>query len=159
VSDIASLSERCGHALAGRGLTVSVAESCTGGLLGGAITAAPGSSRYFQGGVIAYDNSVKEHVLAVPREILDMFGAVSRQTVLAMAEGVRRLLRTDCSIAVSGIAGPGGGTIDKPVGLVWIAVACGERVAAAENHFGGGRESVRRAAVVKSLEMALEMLD
>ncbi len=103
--------------------TVATAESCTGGYISHLITSVAGSSAYFKGGVISYDNQVKEEQLKVSKETLIKFGAVSRETVEEMAKGVQQLLHTDYSIAVSGIAGPDGGTVDKPVGTIWVAIA------------------------------------
>jgi nicotinamide-nucleotide amidase len=103
--------------------TICTAESCTGGKIASMITSIPGSSQYFKGSVIAYDNSVKEDILGVSPDIINNYGAVSRETVELMAEGVRSLLKTDYSVATSGIAGPEGGTESKPVGTVWIAVS------------------------------------
>lgn len=102
---------------------LAVAESCTGGLVGHYLTNVPGSSDYFLGGVISYANEAKEHLLGVSRETLETYGAVSRETVLAMARGVRQLLSADIGMSVSGIAGPGGGTPEKPVGLTWIGLS------------------------------------
>ena len=115
------LEEQVGELLSQRGWTLAVAESCTGGLLGHRITNVSGSSAYFEGGIISYSNEAKEAVLAVPREILIEHGAVSRETALAMARGARRVLGTDLAVSVTGIAGPGGATAEKPVGLAYIA--------------------------------------
>jgi PncC family amidohydrolase len=104
-------------------LTLSTAESCTGGLIGHRLTNVPGSSDYFLGGVIAYANEIKKRVLGVSHQTLETHGAVSAETAIEMARGARRLLNTDMAISVTGIAGPGGGTFDKPVGLVYIALA------------------------------------
>lgn len=112
-----------GRILTRTGKTLSAAESCTGGLISELITSVPGSSAYYLGSVTSYANSVKTGVLQVPREIIAEHGAVSSQCVALMAEGVRRLTGSDFSVATSGIAGPGGGSADKPVGLVWIAVS------------------------------------
>lgn len=112
-----------GRILTRTGKTLSAAESCTGGLISELITSVPGSSAYYLGSVTSYANSVKTGVLQVPQEIIAEHGAVSSQCVALMAEGVRRLTGSDFSVATSGIAGPGGGTADKPVGLVWIAVS------------------------------------
>jgi nicotinamide-nucleotide amidase len=109
--------------LAGKGKTVSAAESCTGGLISSLFTSIPGSSQYYLGSVTSYANSVKAGVLGVPEEIISKYGAVSEECVMAMAEGVRKLTGSDFSVATSGIAGPGGGSETKPVGLVWIAVS------------------------------------
>lgn len=108
--------------LTDKGLTLATAESCTGGSVAAAITSVPGSSQIFLGGVVSYSNEVKHNVLGVSDKILSSNGAVSRETVEAMALGVSRLMNSDCSLATSGIAGPGGGTDTKPVGTVWIAV-------------------------------------
>lgn len=112
-----------GKMLAAAGKTVSAAESCTGGLVSSLFTSIPGSSEYYLGSVTSYANSVKTGILGVPQEIIDEHGAVSSECVAAMAEGVRRITGSDFSVATSGIAGPGGGTETKPVGLVWIGVS------------------------------------
>lgn len=118
-----TLQECVGRLLARHGKTLSTAESCTGGTISQLITSIPGSSEYFLGGVTSYANSVKTEVLGVPSEIIEKHGAVSSECVAAMAEGVRKLTGSDFSVATSGIAGPGGGTAEKPVGLVWIGVS------------------------------------
>jgi PncC family amidohydrolase len=148
-----------GEALSVSGNTVAVAESCTGGLLGGAITSIPGSSRYFTGGVLAYGNSAKISVLAVPPDLIAARGAVSREVALAMAEGVRSLFQADLAIAVTGVAGPGGGSRGKPVGTVWVAIVAPGRVRYAHRfRFSGGREAVRRETVKASLRAAIDLL-
>lgn len=116
------LQEALGELLKSKGATVSTAESCTGGLIAHRITSVSGASAYFQGSVVAYDNRIKEQVLGVKSETLEQFGAVSEQTVTEMVQGVLGLMKTDYAIAVSGIAGPTGGTPDKPVGTIWVAV-------------------------------------
>lgn len=118
-----SLEACIGRMLAGKGKTVFAAESCTGGLISSLFTSIPGSSQYYLGSVTSYANSVKAGVLGVPEEIISKYGAVSEECVMAMAEGVRKLTGSDFSVATSGIAGPGGGSETKPVGLVWIAVS------------------------------------
>ncbi len=118
-----NLQKTIGQLLRSSGKTLSVAESCTGGLISQLITSVAGASDYYLGSVTSYANSVKENVLGVPAEIIEKYGAVSSECVAAMAEGVRRLTGSDFSVATSGIAGPGGGTPDKPVGLVWIGVS------------------------------------
>jgi nicotinamide-nucleotide amidase len=116
--------ENCiGKQLRAHGKTLSTAESCTGGLIASMLTSVAGSSEYFLGSVVSYANSVKQEVLGVSSEILKNYGAVSSECVSAMAEGVRKLTESDFSVATSGIAGPGGGSAEKPVGLVWIAVS------------------------------------
>ncbi|HOO76546.1 MAG TPA: RNA 2',3'-cyclic phosphodiesterase [bacterium] len=136
-----------------RALTIAVAESCTGGMLGAALSALPGSSRYFAGGVIAYENRVKSGLLGVPEEIVSREGAVSRPVAELMASGVKTLMGTDIGVAVTGIAGPGGGTDRKPVGLVYIAVA-GSRVECRRFRFAGSREEIRVRAVEEALALA-----
>lgn len=133
--------ERCiGKMLASAGKTVSVAESCTGGLISSLFTSIPGSSEYYLGSVTSYANSVKSGVLGVPEEIIRENGAVSEECVKAMAEGVRRITGSDFSVATSGIAGPGGGSEEKPVGLVWIAVSSQMGTEACRMVFKGDRK-------------------
>jgi nicotinamide-nucleotide amidase len=116
--------EACiGRMLAGTGKTLSAAESCTGGTISALLTSVSGSSAYYLGSVTSYANEIKMNVLGVPEEIISQHGAVSSECVAAMAEGVRRLTGSDYSVATSGIAGPGGGSEEKPVGLVWIGVS------------------------------------
>lgn len=143
-----------GELLRKKGLTLGVAESCTGGLLGMRITEVPGSSDYFRGGIIAYSNQVKREVLGVPGEILEEKGAVSPECARAMAEGARRVCRADLALAITGIAGPSGGTPDKPVGLVYIALASPEGVAVERHEFRGSRQGIRWS----SSEAALALL-
>lgn len=116
------LQETVGRLLLKAGRTLSAAESCTGGMISHLITSVAGSSQYYLGSVTSYANSVKENVLGVPSEIIEKYGAVSSECVAKMAEGVKKITGSDYSVATSGIAGPGGGTPDKPVGLVWIGV-------------------------------------
>jgi PncC family amidohydrolase len=143
---------------AANGATLSVAESCTGGGIGAAITGKPGASKFFFGGVISYDNRIKEKIVGVPRNTLAAHGAVSRETVLAMAKGVRNTFGTDYSIAVSGIAGPDGGTPARPVGLVWIAVATPKKTFAKRFLFSGNRHAVRMKAVKAAIALLLKSI-
>lgn len=152
------LSEKLGKLLIKKDMSLAVAESCTGGMIGGVITAVAGSSRYFRGGVIAYDNSVKHDLLKVPQSTIDKFGAVNGETVRAMARGAQRLLRTDCAIAVSGIAGPGGGTNEKPVGLVYIGIAVKRNIWDFECRFKGTRQQIRLKAVEHALKRLYQLL-
>jgi PncC family amidohydrolase len=154
-----NISQRLGKILVKKSMTLAVAESCTGGMVGGVITAVPGSSRYFAGGVIAYDDRIKRRVLKVPRSLLRRHGAVSGQTVIAMARGVKRLFKTDCAIAVSGVAGPGGGTQEKPVGLVVIAGAVKNIIRVFEIRIKGNREQVRRKTVEESLKLLIGLME
>ena len=140
--------------LVGKQRTVAVAESCTGGLIGHRLTQVPGSSAAFLGGVIAYHNSVKERVLGVPAQILEREGAVSEATAAAMAEGVRLLLGADVAVAVTGIAGPSGGTDDKPVGLTYVAFADPDSTAC-ERHLWRGDRTANKES---SAEAALALL-
>ncbi|GFK94098.1 Nicotinamide-nucleotide amidohydrolase PncC [Fundidesulfovibrio magnetotacticus] len=135
-----------------RGWWLATAESCTGGLVSGALTAVSGSSAWFAGGVVAYSNAVKESLLDVPRLLLEAHGAVSREVVLAMASGAAQRFGVQCAVSVSGVAGPTGGTSEKPVGTVWLGFSV-DGVATAEVHrFEGDRESVRGQSVLAALE-------
>jgi PncC family amidohydrolase len=154
----AAVASRLGGLLRSSGKTLAGAESCTGGLLAGAITSIPGSSGYFLGGVIAYDNAVKAAVLGVPPRLIDSCGAVSRRVAEAMALGVLERIPADVSIATTGIAGPGGGSRGKPVGTVWVAVAVRGGVRYSHRFaFRGDRGKVRRDAVRASLAAAARL--
>jgi nicotinamide-nucleotide amidase len=133
------LEEVIGRLLLENNMTVSTAESCTGGKIASLITSVPGSSAWFNGGVVAYNNSIKSSVLGVDPEVIQLHGAVSEETVMAMADGIRHLAETDYSVAVTGIAGPTGGTPEKPVGTVWIAVASSRGVVAEKHCFADDR--------------------
>ena len=148
-----------GGLLAQNGKTIATAESCTGGRLAAVLNAQSGSSAYYMGSVIAYDNSVKTNLLGVSQETLNADGAVSESTVRQMAEGARRLLGTDYAIATSGIAGPTGGTAEKPVGTVWIAWATPEGTKAQCFHFGAAREreQITQRAVTAALVGMVEI--
>lgn len=137
--------------LKSRGKTVSTAESCTGGMIAEMITDIRGSSEIFYGSVVSYDNSVKENVLSVPHNILKEYGAVSYETAKAMAEGVIGVIKTDYSIAVTGIAGPDGGSEEKPVGTVFIAVSNGKETSVEKYLFKGDRQTVRKRTAVRAL--------
>lgn len=135
-------------------ITISVAESCTGGLLGAAITAMPGSSAVFEGGFLTYSNRVKAELLGVSEQTLASHGAVSEQTAREMAIGTRARLTTDLALSVTGIAGPGGGSPAKPVGTVWFGLATANGVQANRQLFEGlGRNRVRDHAVLHALTM------
>lgn len=162
-TDVLSLEDRTpaevlGALLRERELTVSFAESCTGGNLAHRITQIPGSSAYFLGSVVSYSNDVKADVLGVSRSDLSQYGAVSRQVVTSMAEGVARLMRADCAIATSGIAGPDGGTKLKPVGTVWMAAKLNDTVVTECMHFNGDRETVIESATNHALVMLINLL-
>lgn len=139
-------------------LTLATAESCTGGGVGHAVTAVPGSSSVYLGGVISYSNEIKMRVLGVSDEDLNSFGAVSSQTASAMAEGVQRLIGSDISVSITGIAGPASDDTNKPVGLVYVAVRAFDKTVVKENLFKGDRDEVRQQSILKALEMILENL-
>jgi nicotinamide-nucleotide amidase len=145
--------EVAAEALLAHGWTLAVAESCTGGLLGARLTARAGASAWFRGGVVAYDNAVKQDVLGVPEEVLLRHGAVSSECAVAMAEGARRLVGADWALSVTGVAGPGGGTPEKPVGLVYLGVAGPWGAEALEDRFRGDRERIRERAVAIALHL------
>lgn len=126
--------------------TLSTAESCTGGSVAARITSVSGSSEYFKGGIVAYSNEVKINLLHVSVDTLEKHGAVSEETVIEMVKGAMNALKTDCAISTSGIAGPGGGTKEKPVGTVWIAVAYKNEIRTMKQEIDRGREmNVERA--------------
>jgi nicotinamide-nucleotide amidase len=151
--DGASLDEVVARALLAAGQTVAVAESCTGGGLGERLTDRPGSSAYLLGGVISYDDEVKRSVLGVDPEVIRRHGAVSRECAREMAEGVRRLVGSDWALSVTGIAGPGGGTPDKPVGLVYVGRAGPDGVVVEEHRLRGGRRRIRERTVAMALHL------
>lgn len=140
-------------ALRQHGLTLAIAESCTGGMLGARLTNVAGASDVFLGGVIAYENSVKEHFLGVPGPVLRDAGAVSAACAEAMAAGVRTALGASVGVSITGVAGPGGGTAEKPVGLVYIGVAHGETVHSLQQQYIGQRADVRTRAVQAALDL------
>jgi len=154
----AVLASRVGQLLRERGFTLSVAESCTGGRLGDRITDIPGSSDYFLGGVISYSNAAKADLLGVDRAVLASKGAVSREVAIQMASGVRRRLRTDIGIGVTGIAGPTGGSRAKPVGLVFIAVCSGTRTICSKKTFKGSRISIKRQSTEEAVRLLQDFL-
>ena len=141
--------------LAGR--TLVTAESLTGGGIGEALTAVPGASATYQGGVISYVNEVKHTVLGVPREILDTRGAVSAPTAQAMARGVRKLLNADVAVSVTGLAGPGGDAFGNPVGTVYIGYESGTRAEVRHHVFSGSRQEIRDQTIRAALELILEL--
>jgi nicotinamide-nucleotide amidase len=147
-----------GQALHGRGWRLAAAESCTGGWIAKALTDVAGSSQWFDGGIVAYSNAAKTALLGVAGDVLAAHGAVSEEVVRAMAEGARQRFAADISVAVSGVAGPGGGTDDKPVGTVHFAWATADGVTAARRIFAGGREAVRRQTVALALERLIELV-
>jgi PncC family amidohydrolase len=152
------LAQHSGAALQAHGWTLATAESCTGGLLGHMLTEIPGSSAYYQGSIIAYSNNIKRDLLGVPEAILQNDGAVSEATARTMAESVRERLCCDVGIATTGIAGPGGGTETKPVGLVYIAVATPTQTHCKRYIFSGDRSANKKESAVAAFQLLLSML-
>ena len=148
-----------GRRLTRQRLTLSVAESCTGGLICHQITNVPGSSLYFCGGIVAYTNQIKVQLLGVPPKVIQQWGAVSAPTAEQMVRQVAHLFDTPCAIAVSGIAGPTGGSTTKPVGLVWVASLTPEGISTQEYHFTGEREQIKHQAAYAALKMLLDNLE
>ncbi len=153
-----SLEAVVGDLLAGRGWRVAVAESCTGGLVASRLTAVPGASRYFDQGVVTYSNAAKVEWLGVPEALIAEHGAVSDPVARAMASGIRERAAADVGIGVTGIAGPDGGTSDKPVGTVVLAVALGESVTSRTLHLLGDREQIRSQAAQAALDLVRRIL-
>ncbi len=156
MDELISQSRAIGAALTHHHLTAATAESCTGGLLGHILTSVSGSSGYYLGGVIAYSNEVKEALLGVRHETLLAHGAVSHETAREMAAGIRRRLGADIGLATTGIAGPTGGTAEKPVGLVYIGISTAEKTESYECHFKGGRAAVKESTVKEILQKLSE---
>ena len=155
-TDTRALVEQLAARFADRGYTLAVAESCTGGSLAAAITDLAGVSLFFMGGVVSYADEVKQSLLGVPAEVLVAHGAVSEPTARAMAEGIRGRLGAHVGVGITGIAGPGGATPTKPVGLVFIAVATPEGTRVRRDVWPGSRADIRRASVNAALELTLE---
>ena len=155
----ALLEEVIGEKLRARGLRLAVAESCTGGLVGHRITNVAGSSTYYVGSVTAYAYEAKVRLLGMAWETLEEYGAVSAETVAEMARGVRQALAADVGIAISGIAGPGGGMPGKPVGLVWMAVSAKDDSLTRKFNFKGGRIEVKEQAAEQALQLGIDYLD
>jgi len=153
---MSGLDDKIARLLRGSGLTLSVAESCSGGLIAKRITDIPGSSEYFILGVVTYANSAKERVLGVPKELIEKNGAVSPEVAAAMAEGVRILSGSHIAIATTGIAGPDGGTAGKPVGTVFIAIASASGCEVLGHRFAGTRENVRTATAEAAFQLILK---
>jgi nicotinamide-nucleotide amidase len=156
--DLEASALKLGRALHVRGWRLAAAESCTGGWIAKVLTDVAGSSQWFDGGVVAYSNAAKTALLGVGSDLLAAHGAVSEEAVCAMAEGARSRFVTELAVAVSGIAGPGGGTADKPVGTVHFAWAAPSGTTAARRIFAGSRESVRRQTVGLALERLVDLV-
>jgi len=155
-AELRELAERIQAACLGAGLRLALAESCTGGRLGDALTDVAGSSGYLAGGIIAYEDAAKEALLGVPPSVLAAHGAVSAQAARAMAEGARRRLGADIAVAVTGIAGPGGATPSKPVGLTYVAVSDAAGTDVRRHCWSGDREANKASSARAALELALE---
>ncbi len=140
-------------------ITLALAESCTGGLIAHRVTNAPGASAIFRGGIVAYANEVKASLLRVDASLLAGHGAVSEAVALAMAEGARNVLNASVACAVTGIAGPGGGTPEKPVGTVWLALCDGAKTMTRRCHFEGPRHAVKRQTADMALALLLELME
>lgn len=140
-----------------QGKTLATAESCTGGGIGAALTAVPGSSAVFKGGIISYTNEVKENLLDVPADLLETKGAVSAPVAEAMAKGARKALLADIAVSVTGLAGPDGDDFGNSVGTVFIGYADAKQSLSREYHFTGDREAVRKSAIETALKLILEM--
>ncbi|MDW7747702.1 CinA family protein [Halomonas sp.] len=149
--DLVALAERLGELCREKGIKVTAAESCTGGGVASAITAVAGSSDWFETGYVTYSNGAKTRLLGVSEALLEAQGAVSREVVEAMVRGACRDSGAGLGVAISGVAGPGGGSADKPVGTVWLAWGDAERVEAACHHYAGDRAAVREQAVREAL--------
>jgi len=152
------LVDEVGRLLKSKGLTIAVAESCTGGRFGDTITDISGSSDYFLGGVISYSNESKEQLLGVDPSVLRSKGAVSEEVAIQMASGVRSALNSKIGVGITGIAGPSGGTAEKPVGLVYIAVCSKGATLCTKNVFDGSRTEVKKRSVTKALDMISEFV-
>lgn len=153
-----NLEERLAAALVERNMTLATAESCTGGGFSHLLTGIPGSSAFFIGGIIAYHNNVKTQLLDVPESALIRHGAVSSQTAASMAEGGRSRFNTDFGVSITGIAGPSGGSPEKPVGLVYVALATTKRTHVQQHLFSGDRHRVREQAITAALRLALGVI-
>jgi nicotinamide-nucleotide amidase len=158
-TDIRRRAELINHTLAARGEMIVTVESCTGGLIAGALTDVPGSSEAVHGGFVTYANAAKEAMVHVPAKTLAAHGAVSEQTARAMAEGALAATGVAIAVSVTGIAGPGGGTEGKPVGLVHFACATAASTTALEKRFGdAGRQTVREQSIIAALDLVIEQL-
>jgi nicotinamide-nucleotide amidase len=158
-SDMDSLAQSIGKLLNEQHLTLGLAESCTGGMVASYVTDIAGASEYFEGAIVAYSNRVKEHILGVPAGTLQRHGAVSAETVVAMARGARKVLHVDVAVAITGIAGPSGGTLDKPVGLTYIGLCSARGELWRKYIWKGDRRHNREQAARAALELLKEHLE
>ena len=153
------MEEIVGHALLEKGITIAVAESCTGGLISHRLTNVPGSSTYFQGGVVVYSNQVKMNLLNVSPETIETYGAVSECTVREMVRGVQKRFDTDLGLAVTGIAGPDGGSAEKPVGTVHIGLTAGDKILSSKYQFWGSRKQIKMETALMALDWVRRYLN
>jgi len=159
-ADLTALAEKALDACRRAGARACTAESCTGGLVAACLTAIPGSSDVIERGFVTYSNQAKQDLLGIPAGLLTIHGAVSQPVAVAMAEGALHASRTHVAVAVTGIAGPGGGTPEKPVGLVFLAIASSTRPTHAERHvFSGDRDAIREASARRALELIAHCFD
>lgn len=158
--EISLLAQSLAGLLINQGKTVAVAESCTGGWLAKILTDLSGSSTWFLGGVVSYSNDAKRNVLHVKKACLEQFGAVSQEVAEQMADGVNKAFNSSISVSITGIAGPSGGTVDKPVGLVWFAVKTPKGdVVSMTKTYTGSRQQVRQQALLTALELLIDNLE
>jgi len=157
--DSTQLVTRLAALLCEKGLKICTAESCTGGLIAKTLTDLAGSSDWFECGFVTYSNRAKTEMIDVPESVISEYGAVSEAVATAMANGALRNSAAQVAIAITGVAGPGGGSADKPVGTVWIAVASKKQVVAKKHFFQGNREAIRAATMLSAIEMALQLLE
>lgn len=158
-SALDSLKQKLFTLLHDKNLTLSTAESCTGGMIGACLTSIPGISDHYGYGFVTYSNDAKQKLIGVKADTLQKYGAVSAQTALEMAEGARRVSGADIAVAVTGIAGPGGGTAQKPVGLVYVGFATKDRRLFKKLNLSGDRDSVRNQTVASVLELIINQLE
>ena len=159
VDSLTALAARVGEQMRAKRALLVTAESCTGGWVAQAVTAIAGSSDWFERGFVVYSNAAKEQMLGVSRDTLQRHGAVSEQTARELARGALERSQGTIAVSITGVAGPGGGSAEKPVGLVWFAWATKQGVRSESRRFAGDREAVRRQSVVRALEGVLEVLD
>ena len=152
------LEKRIARSLIARNKTLAIAESCTGGLVCDRLTNIPGSSAFLVGGIIAYSNTIKKKFLKIPPALLSRHGAVSAPVAQSLAHNIRKLFKTDIGIGITGIAGPSGGSVHKPVGRVYIGVSLSGKNIVEEFNFKGPRKSIKNQAATKALEMLAELL-
>lgn len=157
--EIKVLAEQLVKKATAKKITMAFAESCTGGMIGAAVTEIAGASNVFLGSAVTYSNNAKHNILGVSREVLDQYGAVSRECALMMATAARKIYNSDFAVSVTGVAGPDGGTKEKPVGTVWFGCSSNKKEYSFICHFDGDREDVRIATVKKALLVIIEEMD